>query len=78
MPSTTDFTLNVIVGGVPLPEYVGADGRHYVESPLTTPVSYKVETTEVTAHGDSETQKWPVTPYQVIARDFARALVMGL
>lgn len=65
MPSTTDFTLNVLVGGVPLPEYVGADGRHYVESPLTTPVSYKVETTEVTSHGDSETQKWPVTPYQV-------------
>jgi len=65
MPSTTDFTLNVLVGGVPLPEYVGADGRHYVESPLTTPVSYKVETTEFTAHGDAETQKWPVTPYQV-------------
>ena len=65
MPSTTDFTLNVLVGGVPLPEYVGADGRHYVESPLTTPVSYKVETTEFTSHGDAETQKWPVTPYQV-------------
>jgi len=65
MPATSDFTLNVLVGGVPLPEYVGADGRHYVESPLTTPVSYKVETTEVTAHGDAETQKWPVTPYQV-------------
>lgn len=65
MPSNADFTLNVLVGGVPLPDYVGADGRSYVESPLTTPVSYKVETTEITIHGDAETQKWPVTPYQV-------------
>ncbi|XP_077982844.1 uncharacterized protein LOC144437711 [Glandiceps talaboti] len=63
MPSNSEFSLNILVGDVQVPEYQ-KDGITYVESNLFTPVSYKVRTDEVVA-GEIESQEWPVTPYQI-------------
>ena len=54
MPSNCDFTLQVLVAGTPIPEYF-KEHKYYVESNLTTPVSYMRPTVEV-VQGEIETQ----------------------
>ncbi|XP_041359761.1 uncharacterized protein LOC121376049 [Gigantopelta aegis] len=63
MPSNEDFTFNLTVGGVKLPEYE-KDGSCYVESCLFTPYSYNM-TVEEQVGDEKEVQSWPVTPYQL-------------
>lgn len=64
MPSNADFRLDILVGSQPLPEY-SRNLQHYVESNLSTPVSYSVTSEEVAVTGEKETQVYPVTPYEI-------------
>ena len=66
MPSDGNFAFRVLVGGRALPEYA-FNGETYVESNLWTPVSYQQEVSEI-VNGEKETQKFPVTPYQIVLR----------
>ena len=54
MPQNQDFSIQVLVGGSPIPEYE-KDGRYYVESNLATPFSYRQQSTEV-IQGEVESQ----------------------
>ena len=63
MPTDNYFGFSLLVAGRPLPEYVH-DGRAYVESNLYTPFSYNQELQE-NVNGEVESQKCPVTPYQL-------------
>ena len=54
MPQNLDFSIQVLVGGSPIPEYE-TDGRYYVESNLATPFSYRLSATEI-VNGEEETQ----------------------
>ena len=46
MPSNNEFALEILVGGVAVPEYEKS-GHFYIESNLYTQVSYKKEVSEV-------------------------------
>ncbi len=63
MPSDNFFGFSLLIAGRPVPEYVH-NGHAYVESNLCTPFSYHQETEEE-VNGETETQKCPVTPYQL-------------
>ena len=45
MFSNQYFTVKVLIGGIPVPEYVKA-GQNFVESNLNTPLTYKDELVE--------------------------------
>lgn len=64
MPSDSFFGFSILIAGRPVPEYL-KDGRVFVESNLWTPFSYNQETEEYVS-GERETQKCPVTPYQIM------------
>ena len=64
MPSDSFFGFSILIAGRPVPEYL-KDGRVYVESNLWTPFSYNQEMEEH-VNGERETQKCPVTPYQLM------------
>jgi len=63
MPTDNNFGFSLLIAGRPVPEYV-QDGNAYVESNLYTPFSYSQEIEEL-VNGETETQKYPVTPYQL-------------
>ncbi len=54
MPGNNDFTLEVLVADTPVPEY-NKNGEHFVECSLMTPVSYRVQGTDV-VNGEKEVQ----------------------
>lgn len=68
MPSNGQFGFSIIVGGKELPEYHHPDDntRVLVESVLWTPVTYWLTVKEYCKTSEEiETQKWPVTPYEI-------------
>ena len=58
-----DFTFNVLVFGLPMPEY-HQDGRVFIESNLFTPVTYNLRARQM-VNGELREHECPVTPYQV-------------
>ncbi len=65
MPFNGLFGFSVLVGGKVLPEY-HHNTRVIVESVLWSPVTYWLTVKEFCkASEEIETQKWPVTPYEV-------------
>ena len=66
MPSDGSFAFRVLVGNVPLPEYL-QNGETYVESNLWTPYSYQQEVSEY-VNGEKEVQNYPVTPYKLLLK----------
>ena len=72
MPQNKDFHFQVLVGGVPLPEYTveSPDGNKiYIESDLFTHVSYTVPGSEVVA-GEVETQVCTILSCHVLSCHF--------
>ena len=68
MPSNGQFGFSVLVGGLVLPEYHHPEDntRVLVESILWSPVTYWLPVKEYCkASEEMETQKWPVTPYEI-------------
>lgn len=68
MPSNGQFGFSVLVGNKPLPEYnhPNDSSRVLVESILWSPVTYWLPIKEYCKASDEiETQKWPVTPYEI-------------
>ena len=63
MVKSGKFGLEVLVGGVPLPELVTESGVTYVETRFDSPVTYKVTSKDKDPFGEVYEQQWPVTPY---------------
>ena len=71
MPSNGQFGFSILVGGQALPEYQHPEDntRMLVESILWSPVTYWLSVKEYCrASEEMETQKWPVTPYEIKVR----------
>jgi hypothetical protein len=68
MPTTGDYTLEVLMGGKPVQELDGKNGETYIESSLFVPgVSHQMAFDETDPYGEKFTQSWPVTPYEIRA-----------
>jgi hypothetical protein len=66
MPTTGDYTLEVLMGGKPVQELDGKHGDTFIESSLTVPgVSHQMAFDETDPFGEKFTQLWPVTPYEI-------------
>ena len=65
MVKSGKFSLEVLVGGVPLAELVTESGVTYVETRFDTPSTYKVTSKEKDPFGEVYEQQWPVTPYSL-------------
>lgn len=54
MPANSDFRVDILIAGVPVPEY-SKDGKYYVECNLNTPFTYKEKASEYVC-GEREEQ----------------------
>ena len=62
MPGNNDFKLEVLVADTPVPEYNNKNGEYFVECSLMTPVSYRVQGTDV-INGEKEIQVFTTFMY---------------
>ena len=69
MVKSGKFSLEVLVGGVPLTELTTEAGVTYVETRYDTPSTYKVTKKETDPYGEVYDQAWPVTPYTLRVRN---------
>ena len=54
MPSNADFTTEILIAGVAVPEYE-KDGKYFIECNLNTSLTYMDKVTEI-VQGDRESQ----------------------